>query len=218
MTDHRVNGRRGRRLLLSRWGVPVSGAVLAVALTAAGCRAPADSPPPVADATTAPPDCAPEQAALVLDPPTRQDVLTRVEVFDIQTPSSGSPHGSITLLDDQERSLTVEGLPADPEWTPWLLTRASAHHPDLVLDEDHHVGPQEPSEFPDGFDKADRYVSFLGLREIEVPFHITCGTDRHEGVIRTWDGTLSGLIACSAPQDKSEVVTRASAYCDPSRG
>ena len=79
MTDHPANGRPGLRSLLSRWGVPVSVAVFAGALTVAGCAAPADPPAPVADATTAPPDCAPEQAALVLDPPTRQDVLTRVE-------------------------------------------------------------------------------------------------------------------------------------------
>ena len=185
-------------------------------LAVAGCTGRTDPPAPLANPTTAAPACPPQQAELVLDPLIREEVLTRVEVFDIEEPSRHGPHGSIILLDDQERWLTVDGLLDDPKWTPWLLTRAKARYPDLALDEGYHVGPQEPSEFPDGFDKVDRYLSFRGLREVRVPFHITCATDRHDGTIRTWDSMLSGLIACSAPQDRSEVVKLAGAYCDRS--
>lgn len=186
---------------------------VSAALIGTACTAPADSSAPLVEATTAAPECTPEQAELVLDPLTREKVLTRIEVFDIE---AGGTSGSIVMVDDEERWLAADGLPDDPDWMPWLLAQAGDRYPDVPLGQGYHLSSRMSSEFPSGSERAGRYVAFRGLREVRVPFGITCATDRHVGTIRTWDLAFSGILQCGIPQDKSEVVTQAGAYCDRS--
>ena len=56
-------------------------------------------------------------------------------------------------------------------------------------------------------------VEYLGLREVQVGFRVTCATERYDGTIRTWDLDLSGIILCGL--DQSDMLARqAEGYCD----
>ncbi|MFX0591369.1 hypothetical protein [Melissospora conviva] len=182
---------------------------VAVAFTAGGCTSPADPPAPAAEASTAAPACGPDRAEASFESALPQEVLTRVEVFTVQARNKDS---AVVPLDDQERELTVAGLPEGPGWTPWLLTKAREHHPDLPFDEGRRTGPQGSTDWQTPL-RDGRYVEYLGLREVQVGFRVTCDTDRYDGTIRTWDLDLSGLILCGL--DQPDMLPRqAEGYCD----
>ena len=192
----------------------VSAAAVALAgLAATACTGSAEVVEPSGDVTAAS-ACGPEQAEVRFDPAAKREVLTYVEVSDVAEPGVAT---EVVLREEPARKLTVEGLPEGQVWTSWLLDRAREHYPDLPFNESHRA----PSDSVDMHDlKLDgrqpgRYVQYVGVREADLAFQVSCAALRHEGLIRTWDLSFSGLLECGVrPEKANRPATQAYRHCD----
>ncbi|MEV0267447.1 hypothetical protein AB0H43_01555 [Hamadaea sp. NPDC050747] len=156
-------------------------------------------------------DCRPDQASVTWGAKSTVKVLTGAKQLEI----SSSGERSVGVVRPEARLVAeVANGPREEEWVRWLLAQANK---DLGIPVDEAKSPplSGVDSFLDNVKVPGRYIGFVGVGELTLPFTVTCaGQSAIMGDVHAWDNSTTGILQCSrTPEPGSFSELAKKNYC-----
>lgn len=181
------------------------GAYVLAVVVLAGCSF-LDPSEPIDYARPASTACVLEHASVAWGTVAREDVITGAMRFDITRSGERSAN---SVHPDEPMDTWVEGLPAGDERAAWLMERAGVVVGKI---EGPTRSPALGHDFPASLKKPGRYIGFVGVTRVTLPYSFICGP-QVDGALHLWEKPTSSVFQCGTTPVPGSFSEQAKQYC-----